>query len=103
MNNGGYGAVIQALEHGVPLIVAGEGQDKAVTNAIVQWSGVGLNIGDRSPGLEKIREGIELLLADDSYKTKADTMRRNIARYDVGAVVDGVIQDVVRKWASKRR
>ena len=87
----------------MPLVVAGEGQDKAVTNAIVQWSGVGLNIGDRSPGLDKIREGIELVLENSSYKIKADKMRRNIARYDVGAVVDGVIQNVVHKWASKRR
>lgn len=102
VNNGGYGAVIQALEHGVPLVVAGEGQDKAVTNAIVQWSGVGLNIGDRSPGLDKIREGIELVLENSSYKTKADEMRLNIARHDVSAVVDGVIQDVVHEWASKR-
>jgi UDP:flavonoid glycosyltransferase YjiC (YdhE family) len=86
----------------VPLVVAGEGQDKAVTNAIVQWSGVGLNIGDRSPGLEKIREGIKLVLENSSYKTKADAMSRNIARYDVGAVVDGVIQGVVHEWASKR-
>ena len=87
----------------MPLVVAGEGQDKAVTNAIVQWSGVGLSIGDRSPGLEKIREGVELVLENSSYKVKADKMRRNIARYDVGAVVDGVIQNIVHEWASKRR
>lgn len=103
VSNGGYGAVIQALQHGVPLVVAGEGQDKAVTNAIIQWSGVGLHIGGRSPGLEKIREGVKSVLADVSYKAIANGMRQSFDRYDVVSVVDGVIQDIVRDWSSKRR
>ncbi|KAF2626296.1 glycosyltransferase family 1 protein, partial [Macroventuria anomochaeta] len=96
VNNGGYGAVIQALEHGTPLVVGGEGQDKAITNAIVQWSGVGIHVGGRSPGIENIRKGVEKVLADDSYKQKARMMSKNFERYDVGTVVDGVIQGVVR-------
>lgn len=103
VSNGGYGAVIQALQHGVPLVVAGEGQDKAVTNAIIQWSGVGLHIGGRSPGLEKIREGVESVLSDVSYKAKANGIRQSFDRYDVASVVDGVIQDIVRDWSSKPR
>ncbi|KAH6639051.1 hypothetical protein C7974DRAFT_387767 [Boeremia exigua] len=103
VNNGGYGAVIQALEHGVPLVVGGEGQDKAITNAIVQWSGVGIHVGGRSPGLENIRAGIEEILVNESYAQKVREMRKNFKRYDVGTVADGVVQSVVRDWAAKRR
>ena len=102
VNNGGYGAVIQALEQGVPLVVAGEGQDKAITNAIIQWSGVGVHIGGRSPGPEKIREGLQKVLEDESYTQKAKAMSNNFGRYDVRTVADSVIQDVVRKWAANR-
>ena len=84
------------------MVVGGEGQDKAITNEIVQWSGVGINVGSRSPGLEKIREGVEKVLADDSYKQKAKAMSKNFERYDVGTVVDDVIQGVVRVWATKQ-
>lgn len=101
VNNGGYGAVIQALEHGVPLVVGGEGQDKAITNALVPWSGVGVSIGGRSPGLENIREGIGKVLADASFKRKAEAMSKNFDRYDAATVADGVIQDIVRHWKVK--
>lgn len=84
------------------MVVGGEGQDKAITNALVQWSGVGVSIGGRSPGLEKIREGLDKVLNDDAYTQKAREMSKNFERYDVGTVVDGAIQDVVRKWASKK-
>jgi UDP:flavonoid glycosyltransferase YjiC (YdhE family) len=103
VNNGGYGAVIQALEHGIPLVVGGEGQDKAITNAIIQWSGVGVHIGGRSPGLDKIRDGLQKILSEPSYTQKAKEMSKNFERYDVGTIVDGVIQDVVRDWAKKQR
>ena len=102
VNNGGYGAVIQALEQGVPLVVAGEGQDKAITNAIIQWSGVGVHVGGRSPGPGKIREGLRKVLDDERYTQKAKAMSKKFDRYDVETVADSVIQDVVRKWAAKR-
>ncbi|KAJ4993422.1 udp-glucuronosyl udp-glucosyltransferase [Stagonosporopsis vannaccii] len=102
VNNGGYGAVIKALEHGVPLVVGGEGQDKAITNAIVQWSGVGVHVGGRSPGLKSIRDGIEKILADASYKQKAEAMSKNFERYDAATVIDGVIQGIVQDWATKK-
>ncbi|KAF3045961.1 hypothetical protein E8E12_009039 [Didymella heteroderae] len=90
--NGGYGAIVQALEHGVPVVVSGKGQDKAVTSAIIQWSGVGIDIGGRSPGLEKIRDGVAKVLDDVSYKEKAGSMSKSFERYDVRAVVDGLRQ-----------
>lgn len=103
VNNGGYGAVIQALEHGIPLVVGGEGQDKAITNAIIEWCGVGVHIGGRSPGIQKIREGLQKILEDDSYTRKAVAMSEHFNKYDVGTVVDGVIQEVVRDWAKQHR
>lgn len=103
MNNGGYGAIIQALEQGIPVVVSGEGQDKAVTNAIIEWSGVGTVIGGRSPGSKKIRQGVEKVLSNASFKAKAEAMSQNFGRYDVSTVVDNVIQDVVREWAKRRR
>lgn len=103
MNNGGYGAIIQALEQGIPVVVSGEGQDKAVTNAIIGWSGVGIVIGGRSPGSEKIRQGVEKVLSNASFKAKAEVMSQNFGRYNVSTVIDNVIQDVVREWAKRRR
>jgi MGT family glycosyltransferase len=44
VTNGGYGGIHFALAHGVPLVVAGQTEDKAETCARVAWSGVGINM-----------------------------------------------------------
>ena len=44
VTNGGYGGVQQALAHGVPLVVAGDSEDKPEVAARVQWSGAGINL-----------------------------------------------------------
>ena len=51
VTNGGYGGVQQALAHGVPLVVAGDSEDKPEVAARVRWSGVGIDLrrGDPSP------------------------------------------------------
>ncbi|ORY19146.1 hypothetical protein BCR34DRAFT_472350 [Clohesyomyces aquaticus] len=89
ISNGGYGAVQHCMRVGTPMVVSGEGQDKANTNAIVQWSGVGLNLGGRKPGVNKLREGIKAVLETDKYKKKAMAMSREYNKYDISRVVDG--------------
>ena len=53
VTNGGYGGVQQALANGVPLVVAGDSEDKPEVAARVQWSGTGINLhtGRPSPAM----------------------------------------------------
>ena len=53
VTNGGYGGVQQALANGVPLVVAGDSEDKPEVAARVQWSGAGINLhtGRPSPAM----------------------------------------------------
>lgn len=44
VTNGGYGGVQQALAHGVPIVVAGQTEDKVEVSARVGWSGAGVNL-----------------------------------------------------------
>ncbi|MFA4895080.1 glycosyltransferase [Microbacterium sp.] len=41
VTNGGYGGVQQALAHGVPIVVAGQTEDKVEVSARVGWTGQG--------------------------------------------------------------
>lgn len=103
VNNGGYGAVMTALSVGVPMVVAGAGQDKLITNNLVQWTGVGINLGDRAPGVQKIRAGIEQVLDDSAYKEKVVALSKELDRYDIASVFDRVIQSAVRDWETASR
>ena len=49
VTNGGYGGVQFALAHGVPLVVAGDHEDKPETAARVAGSGVGRNLKTGRP------------------------------------------------------
>ena len=65
---GGYGTVNQALGNGVPLVTAGMTEDKADVNARVQWSGVGINLGNNAPPLQKdLLKAITSVLNETSY------------------------------------
>lgn len=49
ITNGGYGAVLQALRHGVPLVVAGGDLDKPEVAARVGWHGAGVDLRTGTP------------------------------------------------------
>ncbi|KAH7135333.1 hypothetical protein B0J11DRAFT_564695 [Dendryphion nanum] len=101
VSNGGYGAVQHALRLGIPMVVSGIGQDKATTNSIVQWSGVGLNLEVREPGAKKIGDAVGKVLADGSFKKKAMELSKHYKKYSVGKVFDKAVQDAVFDWKSK--
>ncbi|KAH7353160.1 hypothetical protein BKA66DRAFT_553835 [Pyrenochaeta sp. MPI-SDFR-AT-0127] len=99
VNNGGYGAVMTALDLGIPLVVAGTGQDKILTNNLVQWTGVGINLRNLTPSVEAIRDGVCKVLDDGTYKSKAVQMSKDFEKYNLGEVFDRVIQQALKDWA----
>jgi UDP:flavonoid glycosyltransferase YjiC (YdhE family) len=85
------------------MVLAGEGQDKNLTNAIVAWKEVGINLGRMDPSVEAVREAVTEVLEDAKYKRNAAAMSREFGKYDTGTVFDNVIQGVVRVWHEKKR
>ena len=55
---GGYGGVVQALRHGVPLVVAGRSEDKPEVAVRVAWSGAGLNLRTDRPTQARLRRPV---------------------------------------------
>jgi MGT family glycosyltransferase len=97
ITNGGYGAVQQALSFGVPLVAAGDTEEKAFTAARVGWTGAGINLGTRRPTHEQIRTAVHTVLADSQYREQAQRLRTNFSRYDalpeIARCVDSLIAD----------
>ncbi|OAL46984.1 UDP-Glycosyltransferase/glycogen phosphorylase [Pyrenochaeta sp. DS3sAY3a] len=102
VSNGGYGAVMTALQAGVPLVVGGEGQDKNSTNNLIQMTGVGINLNSRAPGVAKLGEGITTVLNDGRYKAKAVELSKAFERYDIGSIFDRVIQGAIEEWEDSK-
>ena len=95
ITNGGYGAVQQALSFGVPLVTAGDTEEKAFTSARVGWTGAGINLATRRPTPEQIRGAVQTVLAGSHYREQAKRLQKNFSRYEalgeIARSVDGLI------------
>ncbi|MEV6342951.1 nucleotide disphospho-sugar-binding domain-containing protein [Actinoplanes sp. NPDC051851] len=94
VTNGGYGAVNLALRHGVPLIVAGDTEDKPEVGARLQWSGAGLRLRRAAPSAEEVGAAIRTIEADPAFQRAA---RRLGAEIDAAPGVDAVEDFITRQ------
>jgi UDP:flavonoid glycosyltransferase YjiC (YdhE family) len=95
VTNGGYGAVNHAFSLGVPIVVAGETEDKKVVAARVGWTGAGINLETRYPSPEQIGKAVRTILTNQQYRDEAARLRANFAQYhaldELARTVDGML------------
>ncbi|QEO09821.1 nucleotide disphospho-sugar-binding domain-containing protein [Protaetiibacter larvae] len=97
VTNGGYGGLHYALERGVPIVVAGDTEDKPETAARVAWAGVGVNLRTGTPTASAIRDAVREVLADDRY---ARASARIGAEIQASSGVDG-LADLIRSLSPR--
>jgi UDP:flavonoid glycosyltransferase YjiC (YdhE family) len=81
VTNGGYGGLHFALAHGVPLVVAGDSEEKPELVARVNWSGVGIGMRTQRPGRLELRESVRRVLAEPDFAARAAAMQAEMGRY----------------------
>lgn len=100
VTNGGYGAVQQSLSFGVPLVVAGDTEEKAFTASRVEWTGTGINLRTGRPTPEQIQTAVRTVLTDKRYREQAQRVQNNFAQYnalnEIARTVDAVLADPMR-------
>ncbi|CAM1509040.1 Fc.00g027790.m01.CDS01 [Cosmosporella sp. VM-42] len=74
VTNGGYGSITQALSHKVPLICAGQREDKKDTAARVAWAGVGIDLKTERPSEQEIRIAARRVGSDKGLKMRVGSM-----------------------------
>jgi len=82
VTNGGYGGTQMALAHGIPLVVAGETEDKMEVAARVEWAGAGINLRKQRPSPGEVRDAVKEVLANPVYRENARRIQSDFARYD---------------------
>lgn len=92
ITNGGYGGVQVAARHGVPLIVAGDTQDKAEVAARVRWSGVGVDLRSGRPRPRRIGNAVARILTDHRYTQRAADVAASAER--LGDPTDRILRAV---------
>ncbi len=99
VTNGGYGAVQRALSTGVPLVVAGDTEDKPEVAARVAWSGAGIDLRTGAPTAKAVRSAVREVLGDGRYLRRARELEVAYAQRDGVAEIAALIDDVVGERA----
>jgi UDP:flavonoid glycosyltransferase YjiC (YdhE family) len=95
VTNGGYGAAQRALMTGVPLIVAGNTEDKPEVAARVEWFGAGVNLRTGIPTAAMVRRAVRQVLDDGGYRTAARNLQLAYAQRDGIAEIAALIDEVI--------
>jgi UDP:flavonoid glycosyltransferase YjiC (YdhE family) len=103
VTNGGYGGVQYALAHGVPIVAAGDSEDKSEVSARVAWSGAGLRLRPRDGRVAPAQVGsaVQTLLRDPSYRSSAERIGAAIRRSPGPAGITGVLDALLAAGARR--
>lgn len=83
-----YGAALQALACGVPMVVAGGSATESSIGARVASAGAGIDLQTMSPRETDLRASVEtLLLAESPYRRAAHTIASRFARHDACEII----------------
>jgi MGT family glycosyltransferase len=82
VSNGGYGGTQMALANGIPLVVAGETEDKMEVAARVEWTGTGINLRKQRPSPDQVRRAVKEVLSQSRYRENARKIQADFAKFD---------------------
>jgi len=102
VTNGGYGGVHYAMEHGVPIVVAGRTEDKVEVSARIDWSGVGIDLRTNTPTPAQVRAAVRRVLAEPSFRQRSAAIGRDILASPGLDGLDAVLAQVIARGATAR-
>lgn len=86
VTNGGYTGVTLALAAGVPVIQAGNSEEKPDIGARVAWSGVGATLRIRRPSPWMLRPTIRWVMGSPRRQQASARLAAESARYDAATI-----------------
>ena len=92
VNNASYGAQTHAVNHGVPMVEAGETEDKFEVAALTEWAGFAVNLRTQRPTVKQIYDGVDKVLGDPRYKRQALRLKQEGEDLDSLATIQRQIE-----------
>jgi UDP:flavonoid glycosyltransferase YjiC (YdhE family) len=90
----GHGTVARALASGTPVVACGHAGDQAENAARVRWAGVGVSLPRRFQTASGVRLAVRRLLADPSYRSRAEELRDWAAANDGRAAAADAVEEL---------
>jgi UDP:flavonoid glycosyltransferase YjiC (YdhE family) len=91
--NGGYGSILLALSHGVPILSAGTREGKNDINARIDYFGFGVDLKTERPTPEKVAKGVRRVLGDQRFAQNVERIRAEFGNYHPLDLVEGFVAE----------
>jgi UDP:flavonoid glycosyltransferase YjiC (YdhE family) len=91
ISNGGYGSILLALSHGVPILSAGTREGKNDINARIDYCRFGVDLKTERPTPEKIAKGVTRVLGDKRFVQNVERVRAEFRTYHPLDLIDGYV------------
>ena len=96
VTNGGYGSVVAALRHGVPVVGAGTREGKNDVNARVAHNGLGVDLRTERPTANRVRAAVRRVLDDPRIAVNVARLRAEFDSYDPLSTIASAVEGAAR-------
>ena len=95
ITNGGYGGVMLALQHNLPIVAAGIHEGKSEIAARIDYCKVGVDLKTETPKSTQILKAVNRILADPAYQQNVRKMSREFSTYNPSELAEQYIGELL--------
>jgi MGT family glycosyltransferase len=96
ISNGGYGGVMQGIQYGLPMVVAGVHEGKNEINARINYYKYGINVGTETPTPAQLTNAVNKITGDPRYKNNINRLQKEFADYNPEELCAAYLQELLR-------
>ena len=96
VTNGGYGGTLLSIKHKLPIVAAGVHEAKNEVCARIGYFNIGIDLKTEVPSPEAIRDAVNKILVNSSYKDNITKLAEEINRYNANELCAGYIAELLR-------
>jgi UDP:flavonoid glycosyltransferase YjiC (YdhE family) len=100
VTNGGYGGTLLSIKHKLPMVAAGIHEGKSEVCARIGCFKLGLNLATDTPASEQVKDAVNKVLADSSYKEHITRLADEINIYDAIETSAGCVAQLIQAHAA---
>jgi len=93
VTNGGFGSVLAAMRHGVPVVAAGKTEGKNDIDARVGYNRLGIDLRTERPKPAKIRAAVRRVLDEPIFAANVARVRAELSSYDPMARIEAALTE----------
>lgn len=95
--NGGYGGIQHCVINGVPVVIAGDSEDKPYVASRARAAGIAIDLNTASPSQKQILSAVRRIHDDPSFKRRSQSMKQESSALNPLDILEESIFEVRRK------